>query len=60
MRTYKKQELKRNTEKFVIAVTTVVAALLLLKNKTEISWKKQKQKRAGSKCSNFNINRKFK
>ena len=34
MRTYKKQELKRNTEKFVIAVTTVVAALLLLKNKT--------------------------
>ena len=59
MRTYKKQELKRNTEKFVIAVTTVAAALFLLKNKTEISWKKQK-KTAGSKCSNFNINWKFK
>ena len=43
MRTYKKQELKRNTEKFVIAVTTVAAALFLLKNKTEISWKKQKK-----------------
>lgn len=52
MRTYKKQELKRNTEKFVIAVTTVAAALFLLKHKTEISWKKQK-KTSGIKVFQF-------
>ena len=53
MRTYKKQELKRNTEKFVIAVTTVVAALLLLKKQDRNKLEKTKKKTSGIKVFQF-------
>ena len=53
MRTYKKQELKRNTEKFVIAVTTVVSALLLLKKQDTNKLEKTKKKTSGIKVFQF-------